>query len=73
VKTLALENQEKRYILPKNIKSRKFLLTLLFVVIFLVDNWWFKQLAPADLAVLAGVLGFYNVSEGLVDASRYKK
>jgi hypothetical protein len=62
------EAPEKKF--PIEWRSRKFLFTVLFVLIFILDKWIFKALVTADLAVLAGVLGIYNIAEGYVDGQR---
>ena len=46
--------------------SRKFLLTLLFVVIVCLDFWAFdKAIGWEILAVLGGLIGVYNLSNAI--------
>lgn len=58
------------YQFPIEWKSRKFLFTVLFVIIFVFDHWFFHSLEATELAILGAVLGVYNLSEGFVDGMK---
>lgn len=58
------------YEFPIEWKSRKFLFTLVFVIIFVLDRWFFNSFDATELGVLGAVLGIYNISEGFVDGMK---